>query len=219
MNSVHKVARSKPLLFLMKTINDWNMSKFTIRKNKATQWIDNDQQLTDYALDKHNKSMEEASWRNVSFAQWNADHCEVIGNVSKVSSNFSAVDISINVFDKNIGYDCRFMQETGMLCVHAMEYEEEIHVNVTDWYLHRYHAQHYLNCYSLSLSSLAIDRRLNVTESVPSEHKVTAGRPRNKRYVSSSNKERAKLVRRKATIRQLGFSELKVFRTEGFFRL
>ena len=84
MNSVHKVAHSKALLFLMKTINDWNMSKFTIRKNKATQWVNNNQQLTDYA-------------------------------------------------------------------------------------------QHYLNCYSLSLSSLAIYRSLNVMESIPSEHKVTAG--------------------------------------------
>ena len=69
MNSVHNDVRGEPLLFLMKTINDWNMLEFTIRKNKATQWINNGQQLTDYALDKHNKSMEEATRRNVSFVQ------------------------------------------------------------------------------------------------------------------------------------------------------
>ena len=141
----------------MKTINDWNMLEFTIRKNKATQWINNGQQLTDYALDKHNKSMEEATRRNVSFVQWNADHSEVIGNVSKVSSNFSANDISINVTDKKVVCHCRFMEETGMLCLHAMAliaHEEEINMIVTEWYLQRYHAQHYLNCYSLTLPSL-----------------------------------------------------------------
>ena len=117
----------------------------------------------------------------------------MIGNVSKVSSNFSANDISINITDKKVVCHCRFMEETGMLCLHAMAliaHEEEINMNVTEWYLHRYHAQHYLNCYSLTLPSLAIDRSFNVTTIVPPEHKVTAGRPRNKRYVTSSNKTR-----------------------------
>ena len=55
----------EPLLTLLQSINDWNMSKFSVRKNKVTQWINNSHKLTDYASEKHMKSMDEASRRNV----------------------------------------------------------------------------------------------------------------------------------------------------------
>ena len=74
MNSVHKDARMEPLLTLLQSINEWNMSKFSVRNNKATQWINKNQKLTDYASEKHRKSLDEASRRNVRFVQWNADH-------------------------------------------------------------------------------------------------------------------------------------------------
>ena len=183
MNSVHKDAQSENLLSLFKFINDWNMSKFTIRKNKATQWVNNNQQLTDFALKQHGKSVNEGFRRNVRFVQWDKYHCEVIDNVSKVSSIFSSVHVSIKTIDKRIGCKCKFMEETGMVCLHVaalMAHEEEIDLKETEWYEDRYHAQHDLNCYSVSLFSLAIDRRLIVSEKVPPEHKVTAGRPRSK---------------------------------------
>ena len=110
--------------------------------------------MTDYASEKHRKSLDEAFRRNVRFVQWNADHSEVIGNVSKVSSNFSAVDLSINVVDKQITCQCKFMEETGMMCLHAialMAHEEEINWEETEWYEQIYHAQNYLNCYSVRL--------------------------------------------------------------------
>ena len=154
MNSVHKDARMEPLLTLLQSINEWNMSKFSVRNNKATQWINKNQKLTDYASEKHRKSLDEAFRRNVRFVQWNADHSEVIGNVSKVSSNFSAVDLSINVVDKQITCQCKFMEETGMMCLHAialMAHEEEINWEETEWYEQIYHAQNYLNCYSVRL--------------------------------------------------------------------
>ena len=60
--------------------------------------------MTDYARDKRVKAMDEGSRRNVGFVQWDADQCEIVGNVSKVSLAFSSVDISINVIDKIVKY-------------------------------------------------------------------------------------------------------------------
>ena len=193
MNSVHKDARCEPLLSLMKSLCDWNLHKFTVRKNKANQWVNRQQQLTDYAHNKHNKAMDEGSRRNVALVQWNEDHSEVSGNVSKVSSAFSAVDVSINVTHKIVDCECNYMKETGMICLHALAliaHEEEIDFNVMEWYEQKYHAEHYLDCYSVNLPSLAIDRYFNVTKIVPPQHKVTSGRPRTKRYVSTSDKKR-----------------------------
>ena len=51
MSTIHKDGRMEPLLPLLTSINEWNMSKFTIRRNKAIQWVNNKQHLTDYALE------------------------------------------------------------------------------------------------------------------------------------------------------------------------
>jgi len=85
------------------------------------------------------------------------------------------------------------MKETGMIFLHALAliaHEEEIDFNVMEWYEQKYHAEHYLDCYSINLPSLAIDRYFNVTKIVPPQHKVTSGRPRTKRHVSTSDKKR-----------------------------
>ena len=71
---------------------------------------------------------------------------QVSGNVSKVSSAFSAVDVSINVTHKIVDCECNYMKETGMVCLHALAliaHEEEIDFNVMEWYEQKYHAEHY----------------------------------------------------------------------------
>ena len=58
------------------------------------------------------------------------------------------------------------MEETGMVCLHAaalMEHKEVIDLNKTEWYEDRYREQNYMNCYSVSLPSLAKDRRFIVS--------------------------------------------------------
>ena len=100
------------------------------------------------------------------FGQWDKDHYEVIDNVSKVSLIFSSVDVSIKSINKRIGCKCKFMEETGMVCLHTaalLAHKEKIDLNKTEWYEDRYHVRHYLNCYSVSLPSLAKDRRFIVS--------------------------------------------------------
>ena len=193
MNSVFKDSRGDPLLFLLFSMNEWSMNKFVVRKAKASVWVNDGNLLTDYATKQHAKSLEEGSRRSVRFPRWIREGCEIIANVSKASSTHISVNLRIKSDEKKIECTCRFTEETGMICFHAaalMASEEGIDSTATTWYEDRYHSEHYLHCYSVDLPSLAIDKKFLVKELLPPEHKVTGGRPRTVRYVSTSTKKK-----------------------------
>ena len=174
-------------------MNEWSMNKFVTRKAKASVWVDDGNLLTKFASEQHAKTLVEASRRSVRFPRWIRDGSEIIANVSKASSPHISVNLRINSDDKKIECTCRFFEDTGMVCFHAaalMAREERLDSRVTTWYEDRYHSEHYLQCYSVDLPSLAIDRKFSVEELLPPEHKVTGGRPRSERYVSTSSKKK-----------------------------
>ena len=191
MNSVFKDARGDPLLSLFHSMNEWNVSKFVSRKAKAVMWVSDGKPLTDFATKNHVKALEEGSRRSVGRLEW--DHDKVTANVSKTSSPQSSVDLVLKVSEKKIQCGCKYMEETGMVCFHGaalMAREEQIESDVTAWYEGIYHSENYLHSYSVGLPLLAIDRKFEVTEIVPPEHRVTGGRPRTTRYESTSDKKK-----------------------------
>jgi len=193
LNSVHKDSRSEPLLTLLHSLNDWNMMKFSMRRSKAEEWVSDNQELTDYASKRHAKSLEEGSRWNVRVDNWSQDRCEVKANISDPVSPLSSVDLCINTSHKKVACQCKWMDESGMLCFHAcalMAREQGIDLNVSEWYEGRFLSVNYLDCYRVSLPSLAIDRNFVVTDLIPPEHKVTGGRPRINRYESSAGSKR-----------------------------
>ena len=118
----------------------------------------------------------------------------VTAKVSRTSSQHASMNLLMKPSEKKIECGCKFMDETGMICFHAaalMSHEERIESDGTQWYEGIYHSQNYLHCYSVSLPLLSIDKNLLVTEIVPPEHRVTGGRPRTKRYESTSDKKKS----------------------------
>ena len=88
-------------------------------------------------------------------------------DVSNPVSQLSSVDLRINTNQKKIACQCKWMDEFGMLCFHAcalMTREQEINLNVSEWYDGRFLSVNYLDCYSVSLPSLAIDRNFPATD-------------------------------------------------------
>jgi len=191
MNSVYKVPRGLPLLSMFHSMNEWNMNKFVSRKTEAISWVGDRKPLTEFASKQHVETLEHGSRRSVNLVQWIQG--EVSAKVSRISVPHASMSLLIKPGERKIECGCKFMEETGMICFHAaavMAQEEEIESDVTLWYEDRYHSEKYLHCYSVALPSLAIDKKLSVVELAPPEHRVTGGRPKVNRYVSTSENKK-----------------------------
>ena len=107
--------------------------KFSMRRSKAEEWVSDNQELTDYASKRHAKSLEEGSRWNVRVDNWSQDRCEVKANISDPVSPLSSVDLCINTSHKKVACQCKWMDESGMLCFHAcalMAREQVLHSEV-----------------------------------------------------------------------------------------
>ena len=187
LNSVHTDNRTLPILLLLESINIWSVKMFFERKVSARNVTE---PLTNFAFENHTKMLELASRRSVSWVEWNGT--VVSGVVTNPANILSSVRVSLETNNHVINCPCKYVEDTGMLCVHAaalLRHVQTLDVNSIHWYESRFSNTSYADAYDVELPSTGLDRALKVSDLLPPEHKATAGRPRRQRIPSGpSNK-------------------------------
>jgi hypothetical protein len=197
-NSALLPMRSEGILFLTSKIVNWMLTKAHKREIMAGKWVLEHQLLTDYALKEHTKTMNEAAKRTVTILNYRDDWWEAQVSASPLRPTSSAVVMHVKVNPITFATDCPclYYNEYGMPCIHVMALilHRDLSPNDVRWYDTRFQAiklqEMYTNQAGLSLNLTTHGGKLKVNELIPPDYRTTAGRPKTKRYTSSSVRPR-----------------------------
>jgi hypothetical protein len=188
MNSVIEELRQQPILDLLVGLSQWMIKKFVKHSNLSKQWAQEGLTLTAFAQTKHLSCMQEASRRSVLITYhegtlWRAQVAHLHNNTPG-----SRLDVEVNAGTFQIQCPCQYQNEYGRPCIHAMAIiiHAKLEPNDNRWYNSLYHLVTYSQMYSWPIPSISLLGNLMLEELLPPEHTVRGGRPKKKRYESSS---------------------------------
>jgi hypothetical protein len=115
--------------------------------------------------------------------QWKAQ----VSHLNTVCA-WSAVDAQVDGGAFQIQCPCKYKEEYGQPCVHAMALiiHAQLEPNDQRGYDSVFHSQTHAEMYRLPIPSISLLGKLSVEEVLPPEHKVRGGRPKKHRYESTA---------------------------------
>jgi hypothetical protein len=185
MNRVLANARSKPIVYLMEHLLDYQRSKqYLKRYREACKWFDKGKRITKYAREFTVRLAGFASKLQVDVLQRTDTEVRARVQVSRHSPLTGYVEDTVDLANQLCKCPCRFQDEMGINYVHTKAVLLSIG-KTTSWCNPRYQIKTYKECYSVTIPTMTMFGKLNTDVTfIPPEYKRPAGRP------SKNRKER-----------------------------
>ena len=191
MNNVFLEAHALPILDFVVAIVSWIKEKFVARKAQGLKWKDKGRSITEYARHQEVLTNEIALTHYVEVTYHDELQAQALVSRDITARVTQTVANEVNLEDHSVKCPlCRFGGENGRLCYHAKALLRHLNMSPNDkeWLQPVYHLSTYLEMYDVMLPNLSTHGALAYNNLLPPDSKIPSGRPKKKRYVSTSNK-------------------------------